>query len=159
MNVKMINPFIKAVLNCFETMAGITPERQAPYLKDTALAQGDITGIIGFAEKNVLGSVSLSFPLASILKVYNIMMGETETRITREVQDLAGELTNIVAGGAKKAFSESGISFHISIPTIVTGKDHTIHHQLSTPVLVIPFKLEDSPFLLEVTMKVDSRRN
>jgi len=157
MNVELINPFITAVFDTMETMVGMTPTREAPYVKDHALPQGDVTGIIGFAEKDVIGSVALSFPIETILKIYNLMMGESESRITREVQDLAGELTNIVAGGAKKQFSQSGVSFHISIPTIVVGRNHTIHHQLNTSVLVIPFHLEKHPFILEVSMKLGRR--
>lgn len=157
MNVELINPFIKSVYNCMETMVGIAPVRLAPFLKENALAQGDITGIIGFAEKNVFGSVSLSFPSKTALSIYNRTMNETETRLTREVQDLTGELANIVVGGAKKEFAKSGLTFHISIPTIVVGKNHTIHHQIDTPVIVIPFKMDEDEFMLEVTMKIDRR--
>ena len=157
MNVKLINPFINAVSECFVTTVGIKPERQAPYLKDNALAQGDITSIIGFAEKNVVGSIALSFPNETALKIYNIMMGENETRPTHEVLDLVGELTNIVASSAKQEFAKDNLSFHISIPTIVVGRNHTIHHQINMPVLAIPFVLDNKSFILEVTMKFDKK--
>jgi chemotaxis protein CheX len=156
-NVEVINPFVNAVFSTFETMIGKCPTRESPYLKDNARAQGDVTGVIGFAEKNLQGSVALSFPSVTAIKVYNAVMGENVYRLTRDVQDLVGELTNIVAGGAKQVFAEKDLSFHISIPTIVVGKDHSIRHQLNIPVLVVPFMLEGDPFILEVTLKLANR--
>ncbi len=157
MNAKLINPFVLAAYNCIETMTGITPEREKPYIKEDALSRSDLTGTVGFVAKGVLGSLSLGFQAETIIKIYNIIVNENETRITREIQDLAGELTNIITGGAKKEFSKFGLSFEISIPLVARGKNITIHHQVNTPVIVLPFTIEESPFLLEVAMKIKSK--
>ncbi len=154
MNVEVINPFINAVFETFEAMVGMAPERDAPYLKDNARTQYDVTGIIGFAEKDMHGSITLSFPTKTAVRIYNSIMGENTTKLNREVQDLVCELTNTVAGGAKKILAERNLSFHISVPTLMVGKYHSIRHQLNIPVLVVPFKLEDDIFILEVTMKI-----
>lgn len=153
MDVRLINPFVNAVFSTLETMVGISPERDELYLKDNPLTQGDVTGIIGFAESGVFGSVALTFPTSTLLYIYGLMMNERVTKISREVQDLAGELTNIVAGVAKQELSKDGMNFHISIPTIVAGKNHSIRHQMNIPVLVVPMKLKDRPFILEVAIK------
>jgi len=155
MDVELINHFLNAVYECMETTVRIQPERQSPYLKDNHLTQGDITGTIVFAEKGVMGSISLGYPAETILKIYNILADGTESSLTKEVQDLVGELTNIVAVGANKEFSQSGISFKISTPIVIVGKNRTIHHQIRTPVTAIPFLLDKSPFTLEVTMKTE----
>ena len=158
MNAKLINPYIISVFNCLETMLGVQPQRQTPYLKDNSLTQGDVTGVIGFADKYVIGSVALSFPTETILSIYNRLLDEAETRLTHQVQDLVGELTNIIAGGAKKGFFQDGISFQISIPAVIVGRNQTIYYQLNTPAIAIPFLLDGSPFILEVTMKTESDR-
>ena len=68
MNVKLINPFINATLNVLETMAFIKPEAGRPYLKKDDVAQGDVSGVIGFAgETN--GTVSVTFNESCILKI------------------------------------------------------------------------------------------
>ncbi len=154
MEVKYINPFMTSVMNTMEMMLGINPERQAPYLKKDKLTKGDITGLIGFAEKNVTGSVALSFTREAALWIYELMTGDAKDKLSREVQDSIGELTNIVAGGAKTALAEDGLSFHISIPSVIVGKDHLISHKLDIPVVAIPFKLNEHTFLMEVSMKV-----
>jgi len=134
MNINLINPFIKGVVNTLETMVGIKPNRLDPFLKDSAQATGDITGIISFADKDIVQTIS------------------------REVMDLTGELANIIVGGAKQELAKLGLSFHISIPTIIVGKNHTIHHQMDTPVLVIPFTIDDHSFLVEVTLKISKSK-
>lgn len=140
-------------------MLGLTPERQNAFIKDDATAGGDVSGIIGFADKNISGSVALSFPIATALKIYELMMGEKVDHINPDVQDSVGELANIVTGTAKSEFSNMNVTFHISIPTVVVGKNHRIAHKVGTPVVVIPFKLdEDLEFTLEISMKIDGKR-
>ncbi len=154
MDVKFINPFINSVVAAIETMLGMPAERMAPTVKNDSIPQGDISGIIGFAASNIYGSVALSFPTATALKIYNKMMNESLTAINDDVRDIVGELANIVAGGAKKEYSEMRLSFDISIPTVVMGNAHTITHKAGTPVVIVPFKLEGSSFVMEISMKV-----
>ncbi|MBD3166849.1 chemotaxis protein CheX, partial [bacterium] len=130
MDVKYINPFIQSLMNTVEMMLGVTPAMQAPYVKEDKVTQGDITGIIGFAERNITGSVALSFPSVTALNVYEMMTGEAVTEINRDVQDSIGELANIVAGGAKTELAKMGLSFHISIPSVIVGKNHAITHKV-----------------------------
>lgn len=159
MDVKYINPFIRAVNNTMETMLGKAPVRNAPKIKEHMIAQGDISGIIGFAGEFVQGSVALSFSTEAALKIYRTMMGEIFHKINHEVEDTVGELINIVAGGAKTEFENNGLSFRISIPTVVVGRQHTIAHRGTIPIVLIPFTWDGSSFVMEVSMKVEHRRN
>ncbi len=154
MDVRYVNPFINSVINTVETMVGTTPEPKPPYVKKDQMTQGDITGIIGFAEKNISGSIALSFPEDAALKIYNAITGENIISISKDVEDSIGELTNIVAGGAKTVLAEEGLSFNISIPSVIVGKNHTISHKADSPVIVIPFALVKNRFSMEITMKI-----
>lgn len=154
MEVQYINPFISAMNKTLETMLGIVPKRGQPYLKNNKITEGDISGLIGFAEKNIIGSVAISFPQETALFVYEKMTSDKITSLNREVQDSIGELANIVAGNAKTILSDKGLSFHISIPTVIVGKNHHISHKAETPIVVIPFHLQEFTFIMEVTMKI-----
>jgi chemotaxis protein CheX len=158
MDVKYVNPFINAVVNTMETMLGVAPERMSPSLKNNNVAQGDISSIIGFAGDNVHGSIALSFPTLTALKIYHRMMGEVINKINKDVEDTIGELVNIVAGGAKTELENEDVIFHISIPSVIIGKNHTIAHKGSIPVVLIPFKWEKGTFVMEISMKVDAPR-
>jgi chemotaxis protein CheX len=155
MDVRYINPFINSTINTIEMMMGLTPEPKPPYTKENLTTQGDISGIIGFAEKNITGSVVLSFPDDTALKLYQALTGEEVFRITRDVEDSIGELTNIVAGGAKTVLASDGLTFNISIPSVIVGKNHTINSKVDAPILVVPFQLDKYRFVMEVSMKVD----
>ncbi|RJP78157.1 MAG: chemotaxis protein CheX [Candidatus Zixiibacteriota bacterium] len=155
MDVKYINHFISAVNNTFTTMLGSSPERQGLSLKQHHVAQGDISSIIGFAGKLAHGSVALSFPQETALKIHAVMTGETLDKLNKDVQDTVGEIVNIIAGGAKTEFDQEGLSFHISIPTVVVGKDHTIIHKGSTPIVLLPFTWEGCSFVMEISLKLE----
>jgi len=150
MNVDYINPFIAATIEAISVMTFITPERGNPFLKKDATAQGDISGIIGFAGE-AKGSIALTFPESLALKLYSQMVGETARSMDDMVRDSIGELANMVAGGAKAALAQKGFHFKIAIPSIVVGKNHSIQHGAAAPFLVVPFSAESETFWLEVS--------
>ena len=155
MDVKYINPFIDSVVNMMETMIDVTPVQHDIRIKKDSDLTGDVSGIIGFADKGITGAVALSFPGPTAMKVYELMMSEAVSSLNSDVKDIVGEMTNIVAGGAKRTMAESGFQFHISIPSVITGKNHSIFHKVGTPVIVVPFSVQENPFFMEISMKFD----
>lgn len=86
------------------------------------------------------------------------MLGVNEEKVTVDVRDCVGELINIITGYAKKDFAKIDIDFHISIPTVIVGKNHTINLQSGMLVIVVPYGLEgDFKFTLEASMIVKSK--
>ncbi|HAY38393.1 MAG TPA: hypothetical protein DCY53_03045 [Desulfobacteraceae bacterium] len=83
MDVKLINPFINATLNVLEKMAFIKPEAGKPCLKKDDVAQGDVSGVIGFTgESN--GTVSVTFNKSCILKIVSNMLGQEMNESRKE---------------------------------------------------------------------------
>jgi len=155
MDAAYVNPFINALMNTCNTMLSKTPERLGASLKTNCVAQGDISALIGFAGPEIHGSVALSFPTATALKLYTLMMGEEVTQMTRDVQDSLAELVNIVAGGAQTVFNDAGLCFHISNPSVILGKNHSIVHRGHYPISVLPFQIEKSNFVMEISLKLE----
>ena len=81
-------------------------------------------------------------------------MGTTATELNDEVEDIVGELTNIVVGSAKIEFAELGYPYNISLPLLVSGKNHIIKHKHNSPVLVIPFSVKGNTFDMEVSLQI-----
>lgn len=154
MKVEYINPFIESLCNTMSEMLNCSVARSDPQVKNSEFSLGDISGIIGFADRELSGAISLCFPRNTAFFVYEKMTGEKVDQIEANVRDAVGELANIVAGGAKTILSKYGISYHISIPTIVVGKNHSLAHKFNTPIVAIPFQVEGKPFTMEVVMKV-----
>ncbi len=152
MDAKIINPFINATTNVLETMAFTKSEAGKPFIKEDCTAKGDITGVIGITgEKN--GTISVTFDQASILKIVSNMFGEDITEINSDIADAVGELTNMISGQARKELEEIGKVFHAAIPSVITGKNHTIVHMSNGPKIAIPFKTDDGNFTIEVCIE------
>ncbi len=152
MDVKLINPFINATLNVLQTMAFIKCQSGKPYLKKDNVAQGDVSGIIGFTgEQN--GTVSVTFDELCILKVVSNMFGEEMKELNDEVSDAVGEITNMISGQARKELEEMGRLFHGALPTVITGKNHKIESTTKGPKIAIPFITDAGTFTIVVCLE------
>ncbi len=149
MDVKMINPFINATVNVLETMAFTKVRAGNPYLKKDQVAQGDVSGVIGLMGK-VSGTISVSFTEKSILSIVSSMLGEEIKELNEEIKDAVGEITNMISGQARLKLEEVGRSLKAAIPTVIMGKDHSIIHITSSPIIAIPFSTDNGEFTIEV---------
>ncbi len=152
MDVKLINPFINATLHVLETMASTKSEAGKPYLKKEEIAKGDVTGVIGLTGDS-RGTVSVSFSEKCILAVVSKMFAEEMTEVNGEIRDAVGELANMISGQARQKLEVGGKSLQAAIPTVIMGKDHTISHITSQPVVAIPFTTADGGFTIEVSLE------
>ena len=150
----LIQPFIEATVNVLKMMAGIDPLPQPPRLKTTHEAYGDITAIIGMAGDSVKGSFAVSFTEPCILEIMSNMLGEEIKALSRDVSDGVGEITNIIIGGAKAQLAEKGHVIGMAIPTVVSGKGHSVEHVTEQPVTLVPFETPAGPFFIEVSLIV-----
>ncbi len=152
MEVKIVNPFINATLNVLETMAFVKAESGKPYCKNDDVAQGDVSGVVGFTgETN--GTVSVTFDETCILKIVSNMFGEEMTEVNHEISDAVGELTNMISGKARQEIEKVGQLLHGAIPSVITGKSHKLISMAKGPKIAIPFKTDAGSFTIEVSME------
>jgi len=149
MDVKLINPFINATLSVLETMAFITVTAGKPYVKKDNVAVGDVTGVLGLTGV-ANGTISVSFEEKCILTIVSNMFGETMERLDDDISDAVGELTNMISGQARRELEQIGKVFKAAIPSVVTGKNHSIRHYSEGPKIAIPFSTEGGEFTIEV---------
>jgi chemotaxis protein CheX len=149
MDVRFINPFLTGTVNVLKTMASVDPKPGKPYLKKNSLATGDVSGIIGLTG-SVAGSMALSFSEEAILKIVSNMLGEEITEVNGDITDAVGEITNMVSGASRKELEAVGLTITAAIPTVISGKGHSIKHVLGGPSLIIPFETDNGPFVVDV---------
>jgi len=133
-----------------KTMAFVEPKAGAAYLKKDDVAHGDISGIIGMTGA-VRGSLALSFSEACILKIVSNMLGEEIAEINDDIRDAVGKITNMV-GVARKNLEAGGLIVSAAIPTVVSGKNHSIIHVMGGPSIIIPFEIDAGPFVVDVCL-------
>jgi len=149
MDVRLVNPFINATINVLETMAFINVNVGKPYLKKDNVAVGDVSGIIGLTGV-ANGTIAVTFEEKCILAVVSNMFGETMSELNNEIADAVGELTNMISGQARRELEEMGRVFKAAIPSVITGRNHSIIHYTEGPKIAIPFSTDNGDFTIEV---------
>jgi chemotaxis protein CheX len=150
MRADYINPFIKSLNRVFQTMLGCEVRRGQPYLKVNSSSEHAISGVIGLSGRAV-GTVVLSLSGEVAIRAASTMHSCELAKIDADVCDAIGELTNMVAGAAKAELEEYRLS--VSLPNIVTGKDHEVRFPSNVTPLCVPFETAWGPLLLEVGLE------
>lgn len=150
MNVEFINPFIAALVNVLKTMAQTELTPGKPKKKADELAQGDVSGLIGMVGDKVKGSLSITFDESLALELMHRMLGEKPDKIDAEVTDMVGEIANMICGGAKNELADKGYDFGMATPIVVSGKNHSITHQVDGPKMIMPFTSDAGNAYLEI---------
>jgi chemotaxis protein CheX len=130
-------------------MARVHPKPGKPFLKKNEAALGDVSAIIGITGA-AKGSMALTFSESAIKAIAGSLLGMIFDEVNEKLRDAVGELTNMICGDARRRLSEEGISLQAGIPTIVSGKNHTINHISNGPRLAIPFQTPHGAFIVEV---------
>ncbi|HXG49411.1 MAG TPA: chemotaxis protein CheX [Methylomirabilota bacterium] len=79
-----------------------------------------INGCVGFAG-NLTGSVFLSCETHLGERMARIILGDSGGLTAREVSDVVGELTNMLAGGCVSRLRDQGFTLAMSIPNVIRG--------------------------------------
>lgn len=148
----IIAQFVDATTSVLQTMAMTEARPGQPFVKQDSSAKGDITGVIGFSNPKgkSKGTMSLTFPAATVLGIVSAMIYEEQTEINDAVTDAVGELTNMISGQARKGLVAIGMVFEGAIPSVITGNGHVIRHVSTSAVLAIPFETPHGPLMVEV---------
>ncbi len=157
MNVEYINPFLNSTINVIQTMAFIKPNAGKPYINRNLQTDGVLTGtigLVGIASTSIIGSVIISFSEKAILEIVTNMLGEKYDKITPDVEDAIGEITNMIVGGAKRMLAEKGYKFNLALPTVVKGTNIQLSLKTRGPRIAIPFQLDSgSTFTVETCIE------
>jgi chemotaxis protein CheX len=136
MNVEHINPFLAATVSVFDTMLNCKLERGVPHLKGGTQPQHEVSGVIGLSGK-AQGTVVLGLSRQAALSAAEALLQERTTEINGDVRDAVGELVNIIAGSAKAKLEH--LSLSVSLPTVITGKNHCVDFPSKVTPICIPF--------------------
>lgn len=150
MEAMWVNAFCDTTINVIKTMFSVEAKPGTPRLKGEPYPISDVSGMIGFSGE-AQGSIALSFPKATALKMVSVLLGAPMTELNRDVSDAIGELANIVAGNAKTAVPQFKLS--ISLPQVVVGTNHVVSCQTAIPVVIVPFSTPMGDFIMEFSLK------
>ena len=155
MKAEHINPFLASTSEVFSTMLGCKLTRGELSLNMNFQPQHDVSGIIGLSGK-ASGTVVVSLDRDVATAVTGHMLGERPLTINADVSDAVGEIVNMIAGRAKSNLQE--LEMALSLPTVITGKNHVIQFGSSTQTICIPYSCEWGELSLEVGLVEQSER-
>lgn len=150
MQTEHLQPFIRSLANTFHTMLQCKVALGTLWPRDRRAPLHEVTGVIGLSGK-ATGMVVVSFsePLA-LRAAATLLLSET-TEIDDDVTDAVGELTNMIAGGAKAELPEWELS--VSLPSVVVGCPHSIRFPSNISPVCISFETDWGPLALEVGLQ------
>lgn len=153
LDIDFINPFLLATLNVLKVQAGVEAKAGKIFLKDEKQkSTGDISGVIGLVSDSFNGSVNITFPETVFLQVVSGMLGEEYTEMSQDIVDAAGEITNMIFGQAKVVLNEKGYGIKTAIPSVVSGRDHSLEALTKGPIVVVPFESSKGNFFVEICL-------
>jgi chemotaxis protein CheX len=129
---------INIVTEYFANITAVPAVMGLPYIKRENDPVFDFTGIIGISGSR-RGGVYYTAGRELLAEFGASILGDEELD-DEALSDLAGEMTNTIAGNMREIF---GPSFLISVPIILKGKIDNISMRLKPPVFVIPIKWKE----------------
>jgi chemotaxis protein CheX len=130
-----LKPIIKIVTEYFFNITSVPAAMGLPYIKRDNDPVFDYTGVIGISGSR-RGGVYYTAGKELLAEFGKSILGEEELD-DDALNDMAGEMTNTIAGNMREIF---GSSFLISVPIVLKGKIEHISMRLKPPVFVIPIK-------------------
>ena len=146
----MIKAVCEGLTETLFTMAQVKITFDKPSIEFTWKTLGDVSGVINFETTSFRGSVYIHFPSDVLIKMYNHMVGESQTELTADVIDCIGEISNMAYGVAKGKLDPLQLQFTMSLPK--TSKTKELNRLTTVPHLLVPFKVYEKKCMMEITL-------
>lgn len=138
-----------AMQEVFELMLGCPLNVPADPPPDESL---DITAMVGLAGQ-LCGILTVRCSAKSAARMASRMLGVDPEKAGQEMWDALGEICNMVAGNFKNKISGMGDGCMLSVPTVITGGDYSVHSMVNENLRTV-FIFDGEPVVL--TLEVHS---
>ncbi len=138
MDASVINPFLGASIEMFQTMFQIEAVPGPPYIMGKEVAhRWEISGVIGVTGGyQGIVAIRLSRLLANKMLERSGITTSSEEEREQTLYGMIGELINIIAGNATNEIPQA---VDITPPIVVYGQNHSFAWPRAIPVIAIPF--------------------
>lgn len=152
MNAAHINAFLDATKAVFETMLKIAVTFEKPTLGSVE-QHHDVSGVIGLSG-DIVGSVVVGFSKLSAAQFASALAGQHVDPNSPDFADAIGELTNMIAGGAKAKFE--GFDVSIGCPSVVIAPQHHVKTPRNAATICIPCNTPVGRFTIDVAFQMSA---
>jgi len=115
-----------------------------------------ISGSVGFAGENVNGAIYVHFSEAMARRATSAMLGLTPEDVSgdSEVNDVIGEVANMLTGGLKSWLCDAGAPCAMSTPAIIRGSSFVIEPMPEVEREWLGFECGDERVVVEIHIKL-----
>lgn len=149
-DLEFITPFLKGLKSAIEVQCKTSIKPMDPYIKQAPNNDVVIASTLSLQDNDFKGMVILSFPESVFLSVYNNMFNEQHSKITKDIEDAAAELLNMIYGSAKTELNQKGYNFPTAFPKVITQIDLDNYQKNYTQTVVSPFLTDKGLLYLEI---------
>jgi chemotaxis protein CheX len=146
----ILNALIDSLHTIFETMMSTKVVMGVPFPKPENTVQSGVSALIGMNAVDARGSVAICLPMPALNEISRKLLGEEITAIDKDAAGLAGELSNMLAGSAKRILSEKGMEFDMQTPQMMHGDGHEIEHHHDGQTMLLPVNMNGHEFFVEL---------
>jgi CheY-specific phosphatase CheX len=143
------------VVDVFETMlatkALLLPDHEPPHCLER------VSGSVGFAGDSVNGAVYLHLSASFANRAAAAMLGLKPEEISgeAEVNDVVGEVTNMLTGGLKSWLCDSGAPCAVSTPAIIRGTSFAVEAMPEVQRESLVFDCAGERVAVEIHIKIN----
>jgi chemotaxis protein CheX len=147
---KLIVPFVNSVRLVMKKMTGLAVTVGPSTIRTNPGTEFDYSGIIAFSG-GIVGTVVVSFHRDAAVRIVAAFVKREIEPGSPNFADALGELTNMIAGAAKKEF---GTNASISMPSVVMGAGHVIARPSDVPCVSVPCSAAGASFAVELSIRM-----
>ncbi len=113
----------------------------------------DITAMVGLAGQ-MCGVLTVRCAAKSATHMASKMLGMAPAEGSQDVLDALGEICNMVAGNFKNKVAGMGDGCMLTVPTVITGNDYSLHSLADSGALDVRLLFESVP--IAITLQIHS---
>jgi len=142
----------ESVIDVFDTMLSLEAKISE---EGVETLEGDrFMGTVKFAGEVVgIVTIQISNDFARIMTASMLGIQPEEVEGDEEIKDLLAELSNIVGGKLKSAYTDIGLYCKLTTPSITTGSDFTMQSLNMDKYEKLIFLSQEYPIIVEVVVK------
>jgi chemotaxis protein CheX len=142
LDVKMINPFIDAIMTIMPQLGFENIVKGKLSVGDQFVESKGITILVGLTDQ-LRGNIAYNMTEETAMQIASkMMMGMPVASLDDLAQSAISELTNMVTGNAATSFEKEGLRVDISPPSLVVGEKFRV--KVSSTKFIIVEMVVDS---------------
>jgi len=141
---------IAGTKDVFSTMLMIDLEDGPVFINQECNIKSNLTSIIGLGG-DICGMLAIHASADAAKAITGGFLGMEIESLDDDVKDAIGEIANMVAGNLKAACSSHGKKIELAIPTTIVGESFSVLGQKEAERVVVPLKMNDQSFWVELT--------